>query len=121
MVLARRIRGYAAMAKASKCTAAKPTKAPATAPQGRGNLQGQANAARLADAIRKARQALAIGNFTEALRESAFALRVDRNNKEAQDLFARAQELLGEKATTAEVEMLRAELAALREAVVSRD
>jgi len=88
-----------AKAKASKSTAAKPTKAPATAPQGRGNLQGQANAARLADAIRKARQALAIGNFTEALRESAFALRVDRNNKEAQDLFARAQELLGEKAT----------------------
>lgn len=77
--------------------------APATdnSPQGKvqGKLQGQANAARLAAAVKKARRALTIGNFTEALRESAFALRVDPNNKEAQDLFARSQELLGEKAT----------------------
>ena len=82
-------------------TPANPTPAPTTAqdPQGKG-LQDQQKAALLKDAIKKARRNLEVGNWPQALRESLFALRVDPNNKEARDLYNRAQDLLGERKMT---------------------
>jgi Flp pilus assembly secretin CpaC/tetratricopeptide (TPR) repeat protein len=65
-------------------------------PQDKGTPQEQQEKALLADAIRKARRNLEIGNWIGALQEAVFALRVDPNNAEATDIANRARELLGE-------------------------